>query len=174
MYVCTNEAVVVYLYSVLASTLVTCLNKHPPSTHLQGKTVQQAEIDATCEVIDFMRFAVQYAGELYQEQPVHHSPHVWNRVEYRGLEGFIASISPFNFTAIGTNLSSTPALMGNVILWKPASTAVLSNWTMFNIYREAGIPDGVINFIPSKGGDFGDTITSSPDLAAISFTGSGP
>ncbi len=94
-------------------------------------------------------------------------------MEYRGLEGFIASISPFNFTAIGGNLSATPTLMGNVSLWKPASTAVLSNWTLFKVFREAGIPDGVINFLPSKGADFGDTVTSSPHLAGISFTGSG-
>lgn len=120
-----------------------------------------------------MRFAVTYAAELYRVQPVHNDPRVWNRVEYRGLEGFIASISPFNFTAIAANLGATPALMGNVTLWKPASTAVLSNWTMFKIFREAGIPDGVINFVPSGGLNFGETITSSPDLAAIDFTGSG-
>ena len=114
---------------------------------------------------------MHYAVELYRVQPLAYSPRVWNRVEYRGLEGFIAAISPFNFTALGGNLS--PVLMGNVSLWKPASTAVLSNWTLFNVFQEAGIPDGVINFIPSKGADFGDTFTSSPHSAGINFTGSG-
>lgn len=93
-------------------------------------------------------------------------------MEYRPLEGFIASISPFNFTAIGANLGATPTLMGNATLWKPSDTAMLSNWTMFKIMREAGIPDGVVNFVPTHGPEFGDTVTSSPDLAAINFTGS--
>ena len=93
-------------------------------------------------------------------------------MDYRPLEGFIASISPFNFTAIGTNLSATPTLMGNVVVWKPSNTSLLSNWTMFKIYREAGMPDGVINFIPTRGTDFGNVTTSSPHLAAINFTGS--
>ena len=139
---------------------------------LQAKTVFQAEIDATCELIDFYRHAVYSAAEVYNTQPLLHSPGVWNRMEYRGLEGFIASITPFNFTAIGGNLSATPALMGNVTLWKPANSSILSNWALFQIMREAGIPDGVINFVPSRGPTFGDTITKSPDLAAISFTGS--
>lgn len=137
----------------------------------QAKTVFQAEIDAACEVIDFYRFAVAFAADLYRVQPERNSPNVWNRVEYRGLEGFIASVTPFNFTAIGGNLSMTPTLMGNVSVWKPSNTAVLSNWTIFKVFREAGLPDGVCNFVPCRGPDFGDTITSSPHLAAIAFTG---
>jgi len=93
-------------------------------------------------------------------------------MDYRPLEGFIASISPFNFTAIGTNLSATPTVMGNVVVWKPSNTSLLSNWTMFKIYREAGMPDGVINFLPTRGTDFGNVVASSPHLAAINFTGS--
>jgi 1-pyrroline-5-carboxylate dehydrogenase len=138
----------------------------------QGKTAFQAEIDATCELIDFYRYAVQAAMEMYQTQPIHNPPRTWNRLEYRGLEGFVASISPFNFTAIGGNLGGTPALMGNVILWKPSDAAILSNWYVFKVLREAGVPDGVINFLPTKPSLFGDTVTSSPHLAAVNFTGS--
>jgi len=138
----------------------------------QGKTVHQAEIDATCESIDFLRFAAHNGAELLKVQPSLHSPCVWNRMDYRPLEGFIASISPFNFTAIGTNLSATPTVMGNVVVWKPSNTSLLSNWTMFKIYREAGMPDGVINFLPTRGTDFGNVVASSPHLAAINFTGS--
>ena len=105
-------------------------------------------------------------------QPLTHSPRVWNRLEYRALEGFIASISPFNFTAIGANLGATPTLMGNATLWKPSDTAMLSNWTMFKIFREAGLPPGVVNFVPAAGPLFGDTVTDSPNLAGVSFTGS--
>ena len=138
----------------------------------QAKTVFQAEIDATCELIDFYRHAVYACMEMYNTQPPLHSPGVWNRMEYRGLEGFIASITPFNFTAIGGNLSATPALMGNVTIWKPANSSILSNYALFQIMREAGIPDGVINFVPTDGPTFGDNITKSPHLAGISFTGS--
>ena len=96
---------------------------------------------------------------------------MWNRVEHRGLEGFIAAVTPFNFTAIGGNLSLTPTLMGNVSVWKPSSTSVLSNYLVFKIAQEAGLPVGVCNFLPCSGPDFGDTITSSPHLAGVSFTG---
>ena len=113
----------------------------------------------------------KYVFHYTQVQP-DNSPCVWNRMDYRPLEGFIASISPFNFTAIGTNLSATPTLMGNVVVWKPSNTSLLSNWTYFKIYREAGMPDGVINFVPTRGTDFGNVTTSSPHLAAINFTGS--
>jgi 1-pyrroline-5-carboxylate dehydrogenase len=106
-----------------------------------------------------------------QNHPDLHAPNVWNRVEQRGLEGFIASVTPFNFTAIGGNLSITPTIMGNVSVWKPSSTAVLSNYLVFKIAQEAGLPAGVCNFVPSAGPDFGDTITSSPDLAGVCFTG---
>lgn len=149
-----------YRYEVLATTMLG-----------QAKTAFQAEIDSTCETIDFFRFAVKQGLQL-QGQPAVHSPCVWNRMEYRPLEGFIASISPFNFTAIGANLGATPTLMGNSTLWKPSDTAMLSNWTMFKIFREAGMPPGVVNFIPAPGPLFGDTVTDSPDLAGISFTGS--
>ncbi|KAL5491336.1 hypothetical protein EMCRGX_G016608 [Ephydatia muelleri] len=138
----------------------------------QAKTAFQAEIDATCELADFLRFGVQYAMEIHKSQPSLHSNRTWNRTVYRGLEGFVAAISPFNFTAIGGNLVSSPALMGNVVLWKPSDTAMLSNWTVFKVLREAGVPDGVINFVPANGPLFGDVVVSSPHLAAINFTGS--
>ena len=138
----------------------------------QGKTMIQAEIDAAAEAADFYRFGVKFANEIYGEQPRHHSKFVWNRVEHRGLEGFVAGIPPFNFTAIGANLGATPALMGNVVLWKPSDTAALSNYVVFKALREAGMPDGVVNFVPADGPTFGQHILSSPDLAAISFTGS--
>ena len=109
---------------------------------------------------------------VLQGQPTQHSPCVWNRIDYRSLEGFIASISPFNFTAIGANLGATPTLMGNATVWKPSDTAMLSNWTMFKIFKEAGLPPGVVNFVPAPGPLFGDTVTDSPDLAGVSFTGS--
>lgn len=110
--------------------------------------------------------------EIHKSQPSLHSNRTWNRTVYRGLEGFVAAISPFNFTAIGGNLVSSPALMGNVVLWKPSDTAMLSNWTVFKVLREAGVPDGVINFVPANGPLFGDVVVSSPHLAAINFTGS--
>lgn len=138
----------------------------------QAKTPFQAEIDSTCETIDFFRFAVKYAEDIYNITPEAQSPNTWNRLEYRPLEGFVASISPFNFTAIGGNLGATPTLMGNVTLWKPSDTALLSNWNLYKIFKEAGVPDGVINFVPADGPTFGDTVTSSPHLAGINFTGS--
>ncbi|KAI6654849.1 Delta-1-pyrroline-5-carboxylate dehydrogenase, mitochondrial-like [Oopsacas minuta] len=150
-----------YRNKVLAATMIG-----------QGKTAFQAEIDATCELIDFFRFGVQYAQEIYSNQPELHSPGVWNRLMYRGLEGFIAAISPFNFTAIGGNLGGTPAIMGNVILWKPSQQAMLSNWVVFQTLREAGIPDGVMNFLPSTVPLFGDIVLASPHLAGLNFTGS--
>lgn len=138
----------------------------------QGKTVYQAEIDAAAETIDFLRFNVKYANEIYGQQPEHHSTHVWNRIEYRPLEGFVAAISPFNFTAIGANLATAPAIMGNTVLWKPAKTSMLSNYVFYQSLLEAGLPEGVINFVPAGGLEFGKIITTSPDLAAINFTGS--
>eukprot|EP00045_Choanoeca_perplexa_P015434 m.193760 g.193760 ORF g.193760 m.193760 type:complete len:565 (-) comp16988_c0_seq1:1774-3468(-) len=138
----------------------------------QGKTAYQAEIDAVAEAADFFRFGVHYGNEILAQQPEHHSAHVWNRLEYRPLEGFVAAVPPFNFTAIGANLGSCPAIMGNVVLWKPSDTAALSNYVIFQILREAGIPDGVIQFLPSNGPLFGNTCLASKDLAAINFTGS--
>ncbi|XP_065219471.1 delta-1-pyrroline-5-carboxylate dehydrogenase, mitochondrial [Planococcus citri] len=141
----------------------------------QSKTVIQAEIDAACELIDFVRFNAFFATELTKYQPISEEPQVTlNSLRYRGLDGFVAAVSPFNFTAIGGNLSYTPALMGCAVLWKPSDTALLSNWTIFKVMTEAGVPAGVVNFVPADGPVFGDTITASPYLAGINFTGSVP
>lgn len=138
----------------------------------QGKTVWQAEIDASAEVIDFLRFNSKYLEEIYAVQPPENTPGCWNRTEYRALEGFIWALSPFNFTAIGANLCSSPALMGNVVVWKPASTAVLSNYVFYQVMEEAGLPAGVINFLPGSGAMMSNVILSSPHFAGIHFTGS--
>jgi 1-pyrroline-5-carboxylate dehydrogenase len=140
----------------------------------QAKTMHQAEIDAACEAIDFLRFNALYASRVLSHQPEHNSANVWNRQEYRPLEGFVAAVSPFNFTAIGVNLAAAPAQMGNVVLWKPSETAVLSNYISFKALQEAGLPDGVIQFLPAKGPVFGDAVTNSPDLSGLHFTGSTP
>jgi len=137
----------------------------------QAKTVFQSEIDAACELIDFWRFNVQYAQELYREQPLS-SAGVWNALEYRSLEGFVYAVSPFNFTAIGGNLSSAPALMGNAVIWKPASSAMLSAYYVMRTFEAAGMPPGVINFVPGNAGPITDTVLASPHLAGIHFTGS--
>jgi 1-pyrroline-5-carboxylate dehydrogenase len=139
----------------------------------QSKTSHQAEIDAACELIDFWRFNVEFMLRVYAEQPVS-SPGVWNRLEYRPLEGFVFAVSPFNFTAIGGNLSASPALMGNTVVWKPASTAALSAHYTLQILREAGLPDGVINIVYGSGATIGDAALASPELAGIHFTGSTP
>ncbi|XP_061722327.1 delta-1-pyrroline-5-carboxylate dehydrogenase, mitochondrial [Cydia pomonella] len=141
----------------------------------QSKSVVQAEIDAAAELIDFFRFNVFFLKENAKYQPISENPKVTrNSMRFRGIDGFIAAISPFNFTAIGGNLAYTPALMGNGVVWKPSDTAVLSNWRIFNIMREAGLPPGVVNFVPADGPTFGKTITSSPHLAGVNFTGSVP
>ncbi len=137
----------------------------------QSKTAHQAEIDAACELTDFLRFNVEFMTRLYAEQPVS-SPGVWNRIEYRPLEGFVLAVSPFNFTAIGGNLTSSPALMGNVVLWKPASTAMLSAYYVLRLFHEAGLPAGVINLLPGSGAAIGEAALASRDLAGIHFTGS--
>ena len=137
----------------------------------QSKTAHQAEIDAACEIIDFWRFNVQFMLRIYEEQPVS-SPGVWNRMEYRPLEGFVFAISPFNFTAIGGNLTSSPALMGNTVVWKPASTAALSAYYTMRLFQEAGLPDGVVNLVYGRGSAVGDPVLASPNLAGIHFTGS--
>ncbi|EPQ18168.1 Delta-1-pyrroline-5-carboxylate dehydrogenase, mitochondrial [Myotis brandtii] len=139
----------------------------------QGKTVIQAEIDAAAELIDFFRFNAKFAVELEGEQPIRVPPST-NSVVYRGLEGFVAAISPFNFTAIGGNLAGAPALMGNVVLWKPSDTAMLASYAVYRILREAGLPPNIIQFVPADGPTFGDTITSSEHLCGINFTGSVP
>jgi len=137
----------------------------------QSKTAHQAEIDAACELTDFLRFNVEYMTRIYSEQPVS-SPGVWNRIEYRPLEGFVFAVSPFNFTAIAGNLTSSAALMGNVVLWKPASTAMLSAYYLMRLWQEAGLPDGVINMLPGSGATIGEAALGSRDLAGIHFTGS--
>ena len=137
----------------------------------QSKTAHQAEIDAAAELIDFFRFNVEFMTRVYSEQPVS-SPGVWNRLEYRPLEGFVFAVSPFNFTAIGGNLTSSPALMGNTVVWKPASTAALSAYYTMRLFQEAGLPDGVVNLVYGRGSAVGDPVLASPNLAGIHFTGS--
>ena len=137
----------------------------------QSKTVFQAEIDSACELIDFFRFNAYYMMEIYREQP-DSTLASWNRSEYRPLEGFVFAVTPFNFTSIAGNLPSAPAMMGNVVLWKPASSAVYSAYFLMKLFKEAGVPDGVINFIPGNGSEVGKIVMSDPDLAGIHFTGS--
>ncbi len=137
----------------------------------QSKTAFQAEIDAACELADFWRFNVSYMHRLMGEQPIS-SPGVWNRVEYRPLEGFVFAVSPFNFTAIAGNLPTAPALMGNTVVFKPASTAVYSAHFLMQLLAEAGLPPGVINMVLGSGGKIGDPVLASPELAGIHFTGS--
>lgn len=137
----------------------------------QGKNPFQAEIDAACESIDFLRFNAHYASKIYAQQPMSDQTAI-NRLEYRPLEGFVYAISPFNFTAIACNLNIAPVIMGNVTVWKPATTAVLSNYYLMKIFKEAGLPDGVINFLPGSGPIISDICFASKDLAGIHFTGS--
>ncbi|GAB3546854.1 L-glutamate gamma-semialdehyde dehydrogenase [Spirosoma fluminis] len=137
----------------------------------QSKNAYQAEIDSACELIDFLRFNVQYATEIYRQQP-NSSPGVWNRLEYRPLEGFVFALTPFNFTAIAGNLPTSAALMGNTVVWKPAYTQVLSANVIMEILQEAGLPDGVINLIYVDGPEAGNVIFNHPDFAGIHFTGS--
>jgi 1-pyrroline-5-carboxylate dehydrogenase len=137
----------------------------------QSKTAYQAEIDSACELIDFLRFNVHFAERIYHEQP-DSSPGAWNRMDHRPLEGFVYAITPFNFTAIGGNLPTAPALMGNAVVWKPASTASLSNWHFFKLLEEAGLPPGVINFLPGNSIQISETLLANRRLAGIHFTGS--
>jgi 1-pyrroline-5-carboxylate dehydrogenase len=139
----------------------------------QSKTAFQAEIDSACELIDFLRFNVHFAERIYREQP-ESGPGMWNRLDHRPLEGFVYAITPFNFTAIGGNLPTAPALMGNTVVWKPAASATLSNWHVFELLREAGLPDGVINFVPGPAAAISDAVLASEHLAGIHFTGSTP
>lgn len=137
----------------------------------QSKVVHQAEIDSACELIDFWRFNSYYMAQLMAEQP--YSPSgMWNRVEYRPLEGFVFAVTPFNFTSIAGNLPTAPAIVGNVALWKPASSAVYSAYWLMKLFEEAGLPKGVINFVPGSGGQVGNPVMASPYLAGIHFTGS--
>ena len=137
----------------------------------QSKNVFQAEIDAACELIDFFKFNAEYVTKIYSEQP-ESAPGVWNRLEHRPLEGFVFAITPFNFTSICANLCAAPALMGNVVVWKPASTQVYSAKVIMDIFKEAGLPDGVINMVPSSGKVIGEVIFNHKHFAGLHFTGS--
>jgi 1-pyrroline-5-carboxylate dehydrogenase len=137
----------------------------------QSKTAYQAEIDSACEFIDFLRFNAYYMSEIYNEQVIS-TNESWNRIEYRPLEGFVFAVTPFNFTAIGGNLSVAPALMGNTVLWKPSGSSIYSNFFIMKLLQEAGLPDGVINFIPGSGALIGDIVFNNEWLAGVHFTGS--
>jgi 1-pyrroline-5-carboxylate dehydrogenase len=137
----------------------------------QSKNIYQAEIDGVCELIDFLRFNAYFASKIYSEQP-ESDKGIINRTEYRPLEGFVFTLTPFNFTSIASNLNMAPAMMGNVCLWKPSTTALLSNYLLMKIFKEAGLPDGVVNFIPGQGSLIGSVVTKSPDFAGFHFTGS--
>lgn len=150
-----------YRYELMAATMVG-----------QGKNAWQAEIDAAAELCDFLRFNVQYAQDLYAQQPVHNSPGVWNRVEYRPLEGFVYAVTPFNFTAIAGNLPTAPALMGNVVIWKPSPSAIASNYLVYKILMEAGLPPNVIQFIPGDAVEVTNTVLAHHEFAALHYTGS--
>jgi len=149
-----------YRYTIVAATMLG-----------QSKTVQQAEVEAACETIDFLRFNSYYAGEIYEEQPGSGSGQL-NRVEYRPLEGFVYTISPFNFTAIASNLNMSVVLMGNTTIWKPATSSLLSSWILMQVFMEAGLPAGVINFLPGPGSVISSVAMNHPDLGGIHFTGS--
>ncbi|TVY50669.1 Delta-1-pyrroline-5-carboxylate dehydrogenase, mitochondrial [Lachnellula cervina] len=150
-----------YRYEIMAATMLG-----------QGKNAWQAEIDAAAELVDFLRFNVQFAEELYAQQPAHNSPGVWNRVEYRPLEGFVYAVTPFNFTAIAGNLPGAPALMGNVVVWKPSDSAIASNWLLYQILLEAGLPKNVIQFVPGNPEEVTKVVLKHKKLAALHYTGS--
>ncbi|KAN0117199.1 delta-1-pyrroline-5-carboxylate dehydrogenase 1 [Hyaloscypha variabilis] len=150
-----------YRYEIMAATMLG-----------QGKNAWQAEIDSAAELVDFLRFNVQFAEELYAQQPAHNSPGVWNRVEYRPLEGFVYAVTPFNFTAIAGNLPGAPALMGNVVVWKPSDSAIASNWLLYNILLEAGLPKNVIQFVPGNPEEVTKVVLAHKKLAALHYTGS--
>ncbi|KAH6678071.1 Aldehyde/histidinol dehydrogenase [Halenospora varia] len=150
-----------YRYEIMAATMLG-----------QGKNAWQAEIDSAAELVDFLRFNVQYAEELYAQQPQHNSPGVWNRVEYRPLEGFVYAVTPFNFTAIAGNLPGAPALMGNVVVWKPSDSAIASNWLLYNILLEAGLPKNVIQFVPGNPEEVTKVVLAHKKFAALHYTGS--
>lgn len=137
----------------------------------QGKTTMQAEIDSACELVDFLRYNAYYASQIYRDQPCSDKGTL-NYVTYRPLEGFVFAITPFNFTSIASNLCLSPVLMGNTCIWKPSTTAMLSNYILMDIYKEAGLPDGVVNFLPGSGALIGKVAFANPDLAGVHFTGS--
>ena len=137
----------------------------------QSKTAHQAEIDSACEIIDFLRFNIQYMEDIYLNQPQSEEG-IWNRMEYRPLEGFVFSLTPFNFTSIAANLPTAPAMMGNTVVWKCSKTQVYSACVLMELFREAGLPDGVINLVFASGPVVGDVILGHPDFAGIHYTGS--
>src|SRR5690606_26163797 len=137
----------------------------------QSKTIFQAEIDAACELIDFLRFNVEYMAQIYEEQP-ESSEGVWNRLEYRPLEGFVYAVTPFNFTAIAGNLPASAALMGNTVVWKPSDSQVYSAQVIMEVFKEAGLPDGVINMVMGDPKMISDVVLSHRDFAGLHFTGS--
>jgi len=137
----------------------------------QSKNPYQSEIDAACELIDFFRFNARFMENIYKDQPIS-SPGVWNRVQYRALEGFVFAVTPFNFTSIAGNLPTAPAMMGNTVLWKPASTQLLSAYYLYKMLEEAGLPAGVINMVPGHGAEVGDPVFASEHFAGLHFTGS--
>jgi 1-pyrroline-5-carboxylate dehydrogenase len=139
----------------------------------QSKNAYQAEIDAAAELIDFFRFNASFMQQIYEQQPISTSA-AWNRTDYRGLEGFVFAVTPFNFTSIGGNLPTAPAMMGNTVLWKPATTAVYSSWVLYQLLEEAGLPAGVINFVPGSGANVGTPTFASEHFAGLHFTGSTP
>ncbi|MGM0596568.1 MAG: L-glutamate gamma-semialdehyde dehydrogenase [Myxococcota bacterium] len=138
----------------------------------QSKSIHQAEIDATAELADFFRFNAHFLQEIYKDQPMYNAPGTWNRLEFRPLEGFVFAVTPFNFVSIAGNLPTAPALTGNVVLWKPASSVVYSNYYLMLLFKEAGLPDGVINFVPGSGAQVGNPVLDNENLAGIHFTGS--
>jgi 1-pyrroline-5-carboxylate dehydrogenase len=137
-----------------------------------GKTAVQAEIDSACEIVDFLRFNAYFMQQIYSDQPMHNSKGIWNCLQYRPLEGFVLAVTPFNFTAISGNLPLAPAMMGNVVLWKPSFDAAYVPHVLLKIFKEAGLPDGVINFVPSDARDLSAVTFTSPDFGGIHFTGS--
>lgn len=139
--------------------------------HAQSKNAFQAEIDAACELIDFFKYNVQFMSEIYAEQP-ESAPGIWNRLEYRPLEGFVFAITPFNFTSICANLCAAPAMMGNVVVWKPADTQIYSAKVIMDLFKEAGLPDGVINIVYCDGPEAGEVVFNHPDFSGLHFTGS--
>ncbi len=164
-----RAAVILKAAELLATTSRQTLNA---ATMLgQSKTAFQAEIDSACELVDFWRFNPHYAQELYAEQPISTSA-MWNQLEYRPLEGFVYAVTPFNFTSIGGNLPTAPALMGNTVVWKPASSAIPSAWQIMKILEAAGLPPGVVNFVPGNAVTISETVLTHRDLAGVHFTGS--
>jgi 1-pyrroline-5-carboxylate dehydrogenase len=137
----------------------------------QSKTAHQAEIDSACELVDFWRWNPHFVQRIYEEQPIS-TTGTWNRLEHRPLDGFVFAVTPFNFTSIGGNLPTAPAMLGNTVVWKPASTSVYSNWFVFKILEECGLPPGVINFVPGSGATVGDPVIASEHLGGVHFTGS--